>query len=127
MEQLSKPEARYHHFKDTYNAITTLSSGLIVAAVAFVTNMHNATYKTVFAWGLGLLCSSVVLQILILLANLIGSGHDWNFRASGETAQDEGKFAQFWGKTSGFMLLVSILLTTFGFSCMWYFVVHNVG
>ena len=127
MEQLPKPAARYHHFKEAYSAIATLSSGLIVVTVAFAANLEATTHKYTFAWGLGLLCSSVIFQILILLANIISSGHDWNFRASGETAEEENEFAQFWGKTAGLMLVISILMTAIGFGCMWYFVVHNLA
>jgi hypothetical protein len=123
----SKPEYRYEYFREIYNTIITLSSGMMVASVAFAANLHRASsHKLAFGVGLGLLFISVILQILILFSNIIGVGFNWNFMDSGFTDQESDKQAQFYGKLSGTMLIASILLTSCGFVFMWYFVSHNV-
>ena len=122
-----KAEYRYKYFKEIYNTIITLSSGILVASVAFAANLHGkSSYKAVFGVGLGLLFLSIVLQIIILLSNIIGVGFNWNFLDSDLADEESGKLAQTYGKLSGVLLMGSMLLTSVGFVCMWFFVSHNV-
>jgi hypothetical protein len=122
-----KAEYRYKYFKEIYNTIITLSSGILVASVAFAANLHGqSAHKTAFSIGLGLLFLSIVLQIIILLSNIISVGFNWNFLDSDLTDYESGKQAQVYGKLSGALLMISILLTSVGFICMWFFVSQNV-
>ena len=121
-----KPAYRMPLFRDLYKILLTISSGAIVAGVTFIQNLKfTASSRTYFYWGFGLLVSSIVLQLLMSLVNVIGQGFYWNGEKN--LSEPDAILAQKWGKASGILLIVSIGLTIAGIVLIAIFVDRNIG
>lgn len=121
-----KPQFRYPYFKDLYKVLLTVTSGSIVASVAFMQNMQQQANSTIwFRWGLAFLSISVILQLVLALVNAIASGFYWDSLVNEDRNAEEN--TKFWGKVGVIMLGLSILLTTLGVGLMLMFTNGNIG
>ncbi len=126
MSLIPKPEYRYKYFRDAQAGITTLSTAVAGASVAYASNKTDLDYRTWFVWGLALLFISVILQMLILLFNIIGAGFDYDYQLSDRQDKGSNEAAQFFGRTAGSMLVLSTLSTILGLACLSLSFANNV-
>jgi hypothetical protein len=120
-----KPTFRAPFFRDLHKTLLTVSSGALIAVVTFVQSLEqDLTSRSIFFTGFAFLVASIVLQLLIPLLNVISAGLYWNGEIN--QSEEDAHQAQFWGRTSGNILILSILSTIIGIVLLAFFAGHNI-
>lgn len=129
--QKPKAEYRYKYFKDFQNTIITVCGGTVVASLAFVSNLDVRHHPLLAYCGLAALGLAILIHIVLLFLNYIGSGFLHDFLI----AEDEGDLTSYsaskegleWvGKLINPLVLTSLVLTPVGFALLFLFVVKNI-